>query len=103
MFKSSKTTQPDKFKNLSSEVLCHHLQNPNLVITGNHARMLEMLGLATNSAPAEPSNTAPEVPFTMDKFTKTNLQTYVNNCICNLMSLQNRLIWRPTVLILIGS
>ena len=50
--KSSKATRTDDFKNLSSKVLHLRLQNLNLPITGSHARMLERLRLATNSAPA---------------------------------------------------
>ena len=50
--KSSKAKRKDEFKNLSSEVLRLRLQNLNLPITGSHARLVERLRLATNSAPA---------------------------------------------------
>ena len=50
--KSTKPTRTNGLKNLLSEVFRLRLQNLNLPITGSHARLLERLRLATNSAPA---------------------------------------------------
>ena len=50
--KSSKATRPADFKNLSSEVLRLRLQSLNLPITGSRTRLVELLRVAMNSAPA---------------------------------------------------
>ena len=100
--KSSKVMQTADFKNLSSKVLCLHLQNLNLPITGSCAWLVNRLRLATNSALAA-TQVAPEVVLTMDRCTKINLwlQTYAYDRVPMpnvLMSLQNRLTRRLAVL-----
>ena len=50
--KPLKATRTDTLKNLSSEVLRLRLQNLNLPISRGHARLVERLRLATNSASA---------------------------------------------------